>query len=279
MKYLITGGTGSLGHALTKRLKDVVIYSRDEYKQRKMLTEFPKAKFIVGDVRDLPRLTEACRGVDRVIHAAALKHVPVGEEDPEEVVKTNILGTLNVIKACKVNGVKKVVYVSTDKACYPINLYGMTKAVSEKLFIQANVDSKTTFACVRYGNVIGSRGSVIEYIKEHHPKVLNITDKRMSRFWLTLDQAVDLVILAFTKGKKGEIIVPKARHNMLVDTFKELNPKMKLVETGMRPGEKLAECLVGRDESRHTDIHQKYFVIKPELFGVKYGKEFEYTSD
>jgi len=282
MNYLVSGGTGSLGKSLTARLLElghsVTVYSRDEYKQRKMLADFPTVKYIVGDVRDRDRVIDSFSGIDIVVHAAAIKHVPVGEEMPEEAVKTNILGTMNVIAACKKNKVKKVVFVSTDKACHPVNLYGATKMCAEKLFVSANQDSKTTFVCVRYGNVVGSRGSVIEYIMNEKPKELSVTDVRMTRFWISLSQAVDLVLLAVRKAKRGEIIVPKAPSSNILEMFKWLDPNIKIKPTGMRPGEKLHEFMVSKDESTHTKQLKNYFVIKPELFGVKYSSGFEYNS-
>lgn len=285
MRYLITGGTGTLGNALTKKLlkcgHSVTIYSRDEYKQYNMKAEFKNSKlnFIVGDVRDREKTISSFRGMDRVIHAAAIKHVPVAEEDPQEAVKTNVLGTMNVIEACKLNGVKKAVLVATDKATHPVNLYGATKMVGEHLFISANQKSKTEFVCVRYGNVIGSRGSVIEYLLTKKPKTINSTDNRMTRFWLTIDQAVDLVMLAFKKAKRGEIIVPKAPASNVSEMFRWLIPDIKVIETGMRPCEKIHEVMVNLDESTHTKIFKDHFVIQPEIFGVKYDtKPFEYTS-
>lgn len=285
MKYLITGGCGSLGQRLTKKLlsqgNKVVIYSRDEYKQHKMASEFknPNLKFIIGDIRNLEKTVDSFKGVDYVIHAAALKHVPVGEEEPEEVVKTNIDGTLNVIKACKINKVKKAVYISTDKACSPKNLYGATKFISEKAFISANVGSKTVFTCVRYGNVVGSRGSIIEYILREKPKTIDITDPRMTRFWISLDQAVNLVMMALKKGCRGDIIVPRAPSTLVYEIFEWLNPDIKITVSGMRAGEKLHEAMVSYEESAHTKVYKKCFVIKSELLGAKYyDRNFEYSS-
>lgn len=286
MKYLITGGVGSLGKALTKRLLKlghfVTIYSRDEYKQHNMKAEFknPKLEFIVGDIRDREKTIKSFRDVDYVVHAAALKHVYVGEEEPEEVIKTNILGSLNVIEACKVNGVKKAVLVATDKACHPTTLYGATKMIAEKCFIAANKNSKTTFVCVRYGNVVGSRGSVIEYLLKEKPESINITDHRMTRFWLSLDQAVDLVLLALKKAKKGEIFIPMAPASKISDMFKWLQPNIKIKETGMIAGEKLHESMMSIDETRHAIYEGKVFIILPEIFGVKYTEsDFEYSSE
>jgi len=283
MKYLITGGSGSLGTHLAKRLlkegNGVTIFSRDEYKQRKMM-EGVKAHYIVGDIRNGESLVKAFEGIDVVIHAAAMKHIPVGEEQPEETIMTNVIGTINVIHACKVNKVKKCILTATDKACHPVNLYGASKLCGEKLMTAANQDSNCKFASVRYGNVIGSRGSIIETILKAKPKVLTITDERMTRYWLTLDQACDLVFLALNEMKGGEVFVPKIPSMRVVDMFKALAPKTKLIVAGMRPGEKLHESLINKDESIHTKEYDTYFVIEPELFGAEYSdRVFEYTSE
>ena len=279
MRYLISGGTGSLGTHLAKRLEDVTILSRDEYKQRKMMSEV-KAHYIVGDVRDKDVLINAFRGIDVVIHTAAMKHVPVGEEQPEETIMTNVIGTINVINACKVNNVKKCILTSTDKGCHPVNLYGATKLCGEKLMTAANQDSECKFASVRYGNVIGSRGSIIETILKDKPKELNVTDERMTRYWITLDQACDLIFRALEEMKGGEVFIPKIPSMRIVDMFKALAPDIKLNVTGMRPGEKLHESLISKDESIHTKEYQYHFVIEPELFGVTYtDRIFEYTSE
>lgn len=238
--------------------------------------------FEVGDIRDGRRLNEAMYNTkpDIVIHTAAMKHVPVGEDRPEETVKTNILGTMNVTTACKKAKVSKCILTSTDKGCHPVNLYGATKLVGEKLFIGAHFKSPTTFACVRYGNVIGSRGSIIETILKDKPKKLQITDSRMTRFWLTLDQAVNLIFLAIEQAKAGEIFVPKAKAMSVYKMFKILAPDTELILTGVRPGEKLHESLISKDESIHTKEYPHYFVIEPELMGVKYSDNvFEYTSE
>lgn len=283
MKYLITGGVGSLGTYLTRKLlnegHEVVVFSRDEYKQKNMQKTIP-ATCVVGDVRDRDAINNALIGVERVIHAAALKHVPVGEEQPDETIKTNVIGTMNVIDACIKNSVKQAVLISTDKGCHPVNAYGATKMLGEKLFIWANTKKVTSFNCVRYGNVVGSRGSVIEYLLKEKPKVINATDERMTRFWISLEQAAELIMTAFEKGRPGDIIVPKAPSSKIVDMFKWLSPNTEIKYTGMRPGEKLHESMINEDESLHTDEYEKHFVIRPELFGAKYkGEPFTYTSE
>lgn len=287
MRYFITGGTGTLGTALARYYLDngheVVIYSRDEFKQGHMAREMDECcriKYIVGDIRDGKKLTAAMRDCDYVIHAAAIKHVPVAERDPEEAIKTNIIGTMNVIYACKKNRIKKAVLTATDKACHPVNAYGVTKAMGEKLFVAANQKSPTIFVVVRYGNVVGSRGSIIETIRDKKPAELNITDKRMTRFWISVEQAVNLVNLALEEAKPGEIIVPKAPALSVYKMFKILAPDTKLNITGMRPGEKLHESMINKDESIHTKVYKDHFVIEPELYGVEYSdQEFEYTSE
>lgn len=285
-RYLITGGTGSLGNALIKKLlsngDEIVVYSRDEYKQHKMIAEYnnPKLSFVVGDVRDYEALVRVLKGIDRVVHAAALKHVPVGETESVETIKTNVIGTMNVVEACKEAGVKKAVFTATDKACHPVNLYGATKMVGEKLFIAGNLTNQTEFCCVRYGNVVGSRGSVIEYILKEKPKEINATGSRMTRFWISLDQAVDLVMLAFSEGQRGDIIIPKAPSASVIDMFKWLSPDMKINIVDMRPGEKYHESMVNKDESVHTQELPDHFIIKSELFNHSYSdRVFEYTSE
>jgi UDP-N-acetylglucosamine 4,6-dehydratase/5-epimerase len=289
MKNKIVGGTGftgSLGVHLTKRLlkegvKKVVVISRDEYKQRQQMAEFndKRIEYKVCDIRDGGALAFATRGLDILIHAAALKHVPTGEEQPFETIKTNVIGTMNVIQAAGRNRINKCLLISTDKGCHPINLYGATKLCGEKMFIAANQNSGTIFSCVRYGNVIGSRGSIIETILKNNPKELVITDPKMTRFWFNLDGAVDIVFKALTDMKGGEIFVPKISSMLVMDMFKILAPETKLYITGMRPGEKVHECLVNGDEMAHTTEYENYFVIQPELFGVEYqDKQTAYTS-
>jgi UDP-N-acetylglucosamine 4,6-dehydratase (inverting) len=254
---LITGGTGSFGKRFARKIledfnpKKVIIYSRDEYKQYWMQQEFkkhlPKLRFFIGDVRDRNRLYRAFDGVDIVIHTAALKHVPLMEYNPIEAVKTNIHGAENVIDAAIDRGVEKVIALSTDKAVNPVNLYGATKLVSDKLFISANSytgGKKTSFSVVRYGNVAGSRGSVIplfmRLVKEGK-KELPITDVRMTRFWITLDEGIDLVLKAIEESRGGEIFVAKIPSFKIVDLAKAICPDCKLKVIGIRPGEKLHE--------------------------------------
>ncbi|HIP90470.1 MAG TPA: UDP-N-acetylglucosamine 4,6-dehydratase (inverting) [Candidatus Nanopusillus sp.] len=269
---LITGGTGSFGKKFTERIfqkfepEKVIIFSRDEYKQYLMKKKFPPEKYpiryFIGDVRDRDRIYRAFDGVDYVVHAAALKQVPVAEYNPFEAVKTNIIGAQNIIDAAIDMGVKKVVGLSTDKAVNPINLYGATKLVLEKIFIAGNsyVGKKdTTFSVVRYGNVVGSRGSVIplflELIKRGEKK-LPITDIRMTRFWLTLDEAVDLVLFALKESVGGEVFVPKVPSMRIVDLAKAICPNCEFEIIGIRPGEKLHETLISEDEARNTVIFE-----------------------
>lgn len=277
---LITGGTGSFGNKFTEIIlreycpKKVIIFSRDEYKQYIMQQKFIKwgnrLRFFIGDVRDKDRLMRAFDGVDIVIHAAALKQVPALEYNPIEAVKTNINGAINVIDAAINKGVKKVIALSTDKAVNPINLYGGTKLVSDKLFVAANVYSgtkHTSFTVVRYGNVAGSRGSVIPYFqslaknKEH----LRITDIKMTRFWLSLEDAVNLVLTAIKKGKGGEVFVAKCFSFKIADLAKAIAPDAKVVEIGIRPGEKLHEVLLTEEDASRTYECKDCYVICPPI--------------
>jgi len=300
---LITGGTGSFGSSFAKYLlnyeiKKLIIFSRDELKQFKMEKEIKddRIRFFLGDVRDLARLQRAFRDVDIVIHAAALKQVPMLEYNPFEAVKTNILGSQNVIDASIDQNVKQVILISTDKAAQPVNLYGSTKLCAERLFISGNSYAKNTmFSCVRYGNVIGSRGSIVETLK-NNPNIdkVYITDERMTRFWITLKQATDLVIFALDNMQGGEVFIPKAPSMKLVDLFDALVPNAQKEIIGIRPGEKLNEMLLSKEDSRHSVELEKYYVILPEyqeIFNIeekygeilKYGKKLEedfyYTSD
>lgn len=273
---LVTGGTGSFGKNFIKYLlkhsaaKKIIILSRDEYKQHLMAQEVnggPRLRFFLGDVRDLPRLQRAFHGVDIVIHAAALKQVPTLEYNPFEAVKTNILGSQNVIEASIDQGVSKVLLISTDKAAQPVNLYGSTKLCAEKLFISGNVyaDRATKFSSVRYGNVIGSRGSIVEILlKDRNTQTVHITDERMTRFWLDLEKIFKLVLFALEHMEGGEIFIPKAPSMKVSDLFDAIVPQAKKKVTGIRPGEKLHEVLVTPEEARHTIELEDYFVILPE---------------
>ncbi|NUM25116.1 MAG: UDP-N-acetylglucosamine 4,6-dehydratase (inverting) [Candidatus Buchananbacteria bacterium] len=303
---LITGGTGSFGRTFTKYLLDnfnpkkIIIFSRDEFKQHQMNMDFndQRIRFFIGDVRDLSRLQRALKGVDIVIHASALKQVPAMEYNPFEAIKTNVLGSQNVIEAAIDQQVPKVLLISTDKAAHPINLYGATKLSAEKIFIASNsyAPKKTVFAAVRYGNVIGSRGSVIDLIKrgEFSSEAVKITDPEMTRFWITLRQACELVVFALENMEGGEIFVPKIPSMKIADMFKAVLPKAKQEVIGIRPGEKLHEALLTQDEARHSVELEKYFVILPEFHffskdedlyakyydsGKKLEPNFQYTSD
>jgi UDP-N-acetylglucosamine 4,6-dehydratase len=272
---LITGGTGSFGRALTKRLinskaRRIAIFSRDELKQLDMKNEFhdDRLRFFLGDIRDSSRLDIALHGVDYVVHAAALKQVDTGEYNPMEFVKTNIVGSQNVIDACIRNSVKKVVALSTDKASSPINLYGATKLTADKLFSAANNYSYgygTLFSIVRYGNVIGSRGSVIPYFKQlaAEGKTLSITDKRMTRFWITLDQAVEFVLESFEIMQGGELYVPRIPSMKIMDLAQAIKKDFKYEEIGIRPGEKLHEEMISPDDSRRTVELPNRYVVSP----------------
>lgn len=297
---LITGGTGSFGRkfvrALLKRTaaRRIIVFSRDELKQYEMSQEFgaePRLRFFIGDVRDRERLTRALDGVDAVVHAAALKQVPAAEYNPFEAVKTNILGAQNVIDACIDRGVQRVVALSTDKASSPINLYGATKLVSDKLFVQGNSyagSKRTRFAVVRYGNVVGSRGSVVPFfLKRAKSGVLPITDERMTRFWITLEQGVEFVLSSLETMSGGELFVPKIPSMRVTDLAHAIAPAARLEVIGIRPGEKLHEEMISIDDARRTlDIGDR-FVIQPEfpwwesthLMGTPLPEGFAYTSD
>lgn len=296
---LVTGGTGSFGQKFTEIVlkhnpKAIRVYSRGELKQVEMERKFSgeKVRFLIGDVRDRKRLYRAMNGVDVVVHAAALKHVPVCEYNPIEAVQTNIHGAENVIDAAVENGVEKVVALSTDKAVQPVNLYGATKLVAEKLFVQANTYSggrKTRFSCVRYGNVIGSNGSVIPLFKEQAKKgEVTITDERMTRFWITLEEGVELVLKALSIMKGGEIFVPKIPSVKVTDLAEIMAPDAKRKIIGIRPGEKLHEVLITGDEARHTKQVDGIYAIEPEhkywdpkshVGGKPLPEGFSYSSD
>jgi UDP-N-acetylglucosamine 4,6-dehydratase/5-epimerase len=273
---LVTGGTGSFGKKFTKILleenqpKKVIIFSRDELKQHEMQVggyTDPRLRYFIGDVRDRERLVRAMHGVDIVVHAAALKQVPACEYNPMEAIKTNIMGTANVVEAALDAGVKKVLTVSTDKAVSPANLYGATKLAAEKLTIQSNAyagGSATRFSCVRYGNVIGSRGSVVPlFLKQRANGQITVTDDRMTRFWLSLEQGVRFVIHCIEQMEGGEVFVPKIPSTKVVDLAKAIAPNAEIKVIGIRPGEKLHEALISEDEARHTIELDDMFVVQP----------------
>lgn len=276
---LITGGTGSFGRQYVRTLlenyqpKKLIIYSRDELKQYEMQQVFNQScmRYFLGDVRDRDRLIQAMKGVDYVIHTAALKQVPAAEYNPMECIKTNIHGAENIIHAALVNNVEKVIALSTDKAANPINLYGATKLVSDKLFVAANNVAgghKTRFAAVRYGNVVGSRGSVVPYFKKlinEGSDHLPITDARMTRFWITLQQGVDFVLKNFERMNGGEIFVPKIPSVNVVDLAKAMAPNLPHKIIGIRPGEKIHEIMCPSDDSHLTLKFHDHFVIKPTI--------------
>jgi UDP-N-acetylglucosamine 4,6-dehydratase/5-epimerase len=276
---LITGGTGSFGRKYTETLlknykpKKIIIYSRDEMKQFEMQQQFngPEMRYFIGDVRDRDRTQQACRGVDFIIHAAALKQVPAAEYNPMECIKTNVYGAENVIRAALDNGVQKVIALSTDKAANPVNLYGATKLCSDKLFVAANNITgghNTRFAVVRYGNVVGSRGSVVPFFKNLIKKgetELPITDYKMTRFWITLQQGVDFVLKNFERMQGGEIFVPKIPSIRMTDLAEAIAPGMALKEIGIRPGEKLHETMCPRDDSHRTLEFFDHYVIMPSI--------------
>lgn len=276
---LVTGGTGSFGKAFIRTLlahyrpRRVVVYSRDELKQFDMQQEFthPAMRFFIGDVRDRDRLVQAMRGIDYVVHAAALKQVPAAEYNPTECVRTNIGGAENVIHAALVNEVQRVIALSTDKAASPINLYGATKLVSDKLFVAANniVGSHPTrFAVVRYGNVVGSRGSVVPFFAKligEGAKALPVTDPRMTRFWITLDQGVAFVLKNFQRMHGGEIFVPKIPSARVVDLATAMAPHLPQEIVGIRPGEKLHEVMCPEDDSHLTLEFSDHYVIRPAI--------------
>jgi UDP-N-acetylglucosamine 4,6-dehydratase len=300
---LITGGTGSFGNVCSSILleryspKKLIIYSRDEMKQWNMAQKYKKFKnirFFIGDVRDKERLSRAICDVDYVIHAAATKIVPTAEYNPFECIKTNINGAMNVIDVCIDRGVEKVVALSTDKACSPVNLYGATKLASDKLFVSGNYYSgskKTNFSIVRYGNVMGSRGSVIPYFMSlDDVEKIPITDKRMTRFMITLEQGVDLVIKAFEDAMGGEIYVRKIPSMNIIDIAKSIRKNPEFEYIGIRPGEKIHEMMISEEDSDFTYEYSDYYKILPSIFenqelnkyikeGTKVPKGFSYSSD
>ncbi len=299
---LVTGGTGSFGKKFIEIMLDeykpakLIVYSRDELKQHEMRADgfdHPTLRYFIGDVRDYRRLLRAMNGVDVVIHAAALKQVPACEYNPMEAIKTNILGSSNVIEAGLDAGVGRVMALSSDKAVNPVNLYGATKLAAEKLFVQSNAyaaGTSTRFSCVRYGNVVGSRGSVIPiFIQQRKNGKLTITDNRMTRFWLTLEQGVRFVIKCTEQMYGGEVFVPKIPSTKIIDLAKVIAPQAEIEVIGIRPGEKLHEVLINTDEARATVELDDMFIVQPSgslWFGHDWNDEglslpdgFHYGSD
>jgi len=298
---LVTGGTGSFGNKFIEILLNkyqpeaIRVFSRDELKQLQMRQRFnddPRLRFFIGDIRDKDRLWRALEGVDIVVHAAALKQVPTCEYNPIEAIKTNINGAINIIDVAIDRGVEKVMALSTDKAAHPINLYGATKLVAEKLFVQANVYSggkKPKFSVVRYGNVVGSRGSIIPLILSQKKKgIVTLTDERMTRFWITQEQAVNFVIRCIDIMKGGEIFIPKLPSTRVTDLIDILAPECKREIIGIRPGEKIHETLLPSEEARHAREFENYYIVEPEFpfWTVNSGGEgnelpegFEYASN
>ena len=273
---LVTGGTGSFGKKFVDvMLKEyhpakIIIYSRDELKQHEMRVagfDHPSLRYFIGDIRDAQRLRRAFNGVDIVVHAAALKQVPACEYNPMEAIKTNILGSSNVIDAALDAGVGRVIALSTDKAVNPVNLYGATKLAAEKLFVQSNAyagGTSTRFSCVRYGNVVGSRGSVVPmFLKQRNNGPLSVTDERMTRFWISLEQGVRFVIRCLEQMHGGEVFVPKIPSMSLVDLARAISPESQINVIGIRPGEKLHELLISEDEARSTVELEDMFVVQP----------------
>ncbi|MDG2146997.1 MAG: UDP-N-acetylglucosamine 4,6-dehydratase (inverting) [Flavobacteriaceae bacterium] len=303
---LITGGTGSLGRAITdhliktkKKLKKLIILSRDEQKQflmSKIYSEekYPFIRYFIGDVRDKDRLKRAFKNVDYVIHAAAMKHVPIAEYNPDECIKTNVNGAQNVISASLDSGVKKVIAISTDKACSPVNLYGATKLTSDKLFIAANNfkgRSSISFSVVRYGNVMGSKGSVIPFfMKMKKNGLIPITDPKMTRFNITLKESIEIIFYAIENSLGGELFVPKIPSYNIMELAEAIAPNIKKEIIGVRPGEKIHEEMISTSDSDFTYDIGKYYItlpnskyIKPEIYSEKYNlkkvrKGFSYNS-
>ncbi len=273
---LVTGGTGSFGKKFIEIMlrdfqpKKMIVFSRDELKQHEMQAggfNHPSLRYFIGDIRDRERLVRAMHGVDIVVHAAALKQVPTCEYNPMEAIKTNIMGTANVVEAALDAGVKKVMALSTDKAVNPVNLYGATKLAAEKLTVQSNAyaaGTATRYSCVRYGNVVGSRGSVVPvFLKQRQNGSVTITDARMTRFWLSLEQGVRFVIACIERMHGGEVFVPKIPSMKVIDLAKAIAPKAKVNIIGIRPGEKLHEVLISEDEARNTVELDDMFIVKP----------------
>lgn len=299
---LVTGGTGSFGKKFIEiMLKEnppakLIIFSRDEQKQHEMRQtgfDHPNLRYFIGDVRDYQRMRRAFEGVDYVVHAAALKQVPACEYNPMEAVKTNILGSSNVIDAALDSNVEKVIALSTDKAVNPINLYGATKLAAEKLFVQSNAYAggrKSRFACVRYGNVVGSRGSVVPvFMRQRDEGIVSITDERMTRFWISLEQGVRFVIRCLEQMQGGEVFVPKIPSMKVIDLAKAVAPDAKINIIGIRPGEKLHEVLISEDEARTVVELEDMYVVQPAealwfghawaRSGTRIADEFRYASN
>jgi len=298
---LVTGGTGSFGRRFVATMLrhysplKLIVFSRDELKQHEMRVsgyDDPRLRYFIGDVRDRERLRRAMQGVEVVVHTAALKQVPACEYNPIEAVVTNIEGGRNVIEAALDTGVKRVIALSTDKAVNPVNLYGATKLVSEKLFVQANAyrgEGPARFSCVRYGNVVGSRGSVIPlFLSQRESGKLTVTDPRMTRFWITLDQGVRFVIDCIERMHGGEVFVPKIPSMNIIDLAAAIAPQCEIEEIGIRPGEKLHEVLISEDEARQAVELDDSFIIQPAhpwwvlenwTEGKKLPDSFSYTSD
>jgi UDP-N-acetylglucosamine 4,6-dehydratase (inverting) len=299
---LLTGGTGSFGKKFVEivlknyKPKKLIIFSRDELKQFEMAQDYPMSegspiRYFIGDVRDKERLYRACKGVDIIVHAAAMKHVPASEYNPTEAIKTNIYGAQNLINVAADVGVECIIALSTDKAVSPVNLYGATKLASDKLFVAANAFAVgPRYSVVRYGNVLGSRGSVVPFfMKKRKEGVLPITDERMTRFWILLEDAVQMVLDAIKISAGGEIFVPKIPSMKITDMATAIAPECKQTEIGIRPGEKLHECMIPAEESRNVMETDKGYIILPDPSVVKYSGDlsnakpvpegFEYSSD
>ena len=300
---LVTGGTGSFGQKFTEILlkkhqpKSIRIFSRGEFLQWEMAKKFndSRLRFLIGDVRDKERVYRAMNGVDIVVHAAALKHITAAEYNPIEAINTNISGTINIVNAAIDNEIDKAIFISTDKAVNPTNLYGATKLCGEKIFVQANSyvgkekRKDTKFSCVRYGNVIGSRGSVIPLFMEQKKKgFLTITDKKMTRFWITLDQGINFVINGIDKMKGGEIFIPKIPSMKIISLAETIAPQAEIKIVGLRSGEKMHEALLSSEEIKHSKEMDDYYIIEPEfpfwnknnfVEGKSLPEGFKYSSD
>jgi UDP-N-acetylglucosamine 4,6-dehydratase/5-epimerase len=298
---LVTGGTGSFGKAFIRRVlkeytpKKIIIFSRDELKQFELQEEIPhrdNVRYFLGDIRDKERLSRAFSGVDIIVHTAAMKQVEASEYNPFEAIKTNIIGSENIISEAIANKVKDVMVLSTDKAVSPVNLYGATKLCAEKLFLAANnyvdTDTPTKFSIVRYGNVVGSRGSVIPFfLKKRSSGILPITDPKMTRFWITLPQAVDFVFNCIKDMTGGEVFIPKLPSMNILDLAKAIGPNCKHEIIGIRPGEKIHEAMIMKDEARDVIEQEKRYIIQPNSnfrkvvkhAGTPVAENFEYSSD